>query len=182
MILLAHDCLFFELPNGDRVPLRSEMISIEVSSDAPTSLDAEVVAHATAAVFHYFKHDLERLTVTVDEFSAALERVLRRLAEIWGGTPKPPPDEWWSDLDRLAAEADGSELAFFTRLRAELRGGLSGQPAVLRFHGLRGCVKALAGARRWTGRCRELRDAIVDYLRRCLAAEAGRRPCSLVVD
>ena len=182
MILLAHDCLFFELPNGERIPLRTEMIAIEVSSEAPIGLDREMVSHATAAVFHYFKHDLERLTVTVDEFSVALERVLRRLAQVWGRASKSPGGEWWSDLDRLAAEVDGSELAFFTRLRKELRDGLAGRPKVLRFHGLQDCVKQLAGARRWSGRCRTLRDGIVDYLRRCLAAEAGARPCSLVVE
>jgi hypothetical protein len=182
MILLAHDCLFFELPNGDRVPLRSEMISIEISSDGPTALDPEMVAHATAAVFHYFKHDLERLTVTVDEFSSALERVLRRLVRLWSGNSTAPLDEWWADLDSLALEAEGSELAFFTRLRQELRGGLAVAPAVLRFRGLQGCVKQLTGARRWTVRCRNLRDAIVDYLRRCLAVEAGEKHCSLVVD
>jgi hypothetical protein len=182
MILLAHDCLFFELPNGERIPLRTEMISIEVSSESPIGLDPEMVSHATAAVFHYFKHDLERLTVTVDEFSVALEKVLRRLAQVWGNGSKAPLDEWWSDLDRLATEAGGSELAFFSRLREEMRDALAGTPAVLRFHGLHGCVMQLAGARRWSNRCRGLRDDVVDYLRRCLAAEAGERPCSLVVD
>jgi hypothetical protein len=181
MILLAHDCLFFELPSGERVPLRTDAVAVEISGDLPAGLDLEIVTHATAAVFHYFKYDLDRLTVTVDEFSAALEKVLRRLLQAWGVGPRRT-DEWWADLDRLATEAEGCELAFFPRLRQELRGGLTGGPVVLRFHGLRGCVKQLAGARRWTGRCRALRDQIVDYLRRCLAAEAGARPCSLVVD
>jgi len=182
MILLAHDCLFFELPNGERIPLRTEMIAVEVSGHPPAGLDAEMVSHATAAVFHYFKYDLERLTVTVAEFSEALEKVLRRLARVWGQPGQPGSQEWWGDLDRLAKEAQGLELAFYARLRAELRAGLTGTPAVLHFRGLRECVKQLAGARRWTAQCRAMRDQIVDYLRRCLAAEAGDRACSLVVE
>lgn len=182
MILLAHDCLFFELPNGERIPLRTDMIAVEITSASTDGLDAEMVSHATAAVFHYFKHDLERLTVTVSEFSAALEKVLRRLASVWAGPHGAPAQEWWSDLDRLAAEAQGVELAFYPRLRAELRGGLAGAPAILRFRGLRECVKQLAGTRRWTRRCGAMRDQLVEYLRHCLAAEAGQRNCSLVVE
>jgi hypothetical protein len=181
MILLAHDCLFFELPNGDRIPLRTEAIAIEVAGDPPPGLDAEMVSHATAAVFHYFKHDLERLTVTVAEFTEALQQVLRRLACAWGGSAEGPV-EWWGDLRRLAVETGGLELAFYNRLRAELRDGLTGTPKVLRFHGLRGCVKQLAGTRRWTHRCGALSDQIVDYLRRSLAVEAGDRPLALVVE
>ena len=160
MIQLAHDCLFFQLPNGDCVPLRSDTICVEISGDGPAPLEPEVVSHAIAAVFHYFKHDLERFSVRLEEFSAALEKVLRRLAQVWDSAPAGASDEWWADLGSLAIESEGSELAFFTRLREELRGGLASSPALMRFHGLHDCVKHLAGARRWSGRCRSLRDEI----------------------
>jgi len=88
-----------------------------------------------------------------------------------------------SDLRRLAGECgESGELFFFPRLRAELRQHLQQSPRVLRFRGLRSCVKQLAGARRWTPRCRRLEDGIVDYLRECVSAEGGQGKLSLVVD
>jgi hypothetical protein len=87
-----------------------------------------------------------------------------------------------SDLRALATESGkGFELAFFVGLRAELRAKLRESPCVLRFKGLRGCVKQLAGARRWNGRCQQLNDQIVDYLRTCLLSEKRPAACSLVV-
>jgi hypothetical protein len=43
-------------------------------------------------------------------------------------------------------------------------------------------VKRLAGVRRWTSRCEELQDQIVDFLRHCLTAETERNECALVVE
>ena len=54
-------------------------------------------------------------------------------------------------------------------------------PKVLRFTGLRVCVQRLTGSRRWTGRCQQLNDQIVDYLRQCLAETKEASGCSLVV-
>jgi hypothetical protein len=53
---------------------------------------------------------------------------------------------------------------------------------VVRFHGLRGCVKQLAGVRRWTPRCRTLEERIVEYMRQCLGAEAGRKELALIIE
>ena len=183
MILLAHDCLFFELPNGDRVPLHSDHIIVEVRSGPAEGFDAEMVGHATAAVFHYFKHDLERLTVTVAEFSDALERVLRRLCLIWEqGASRAPGAEWAADLDSLAREVGGMELAFFAGLRKTLRHGLATKPGQIRFRGLRECVKRLVGTRRWTERCQAMHEQIVEFLRRSLQADVGESPCALLVE
>ena len=77
---------------------------------------------------------------------------------------------------------DSLELFFFPRLRDELRAQLRQSPRVLRFRGLRGCVKQLAGARRWSVRCEKLQDHIVEYLRRCLTAEPESTDCALVVE
>jgi hypothetical protein len=52
----------------------------------------------------------------------------------------------------------------------------------VRFRGLRGCVKQLAGARRWSHRCERLQDQIVEYLRGCLTAEPEQNECALVVE
>ena len=88
-----------------------------------------------------------------------------------------------TDLGSLAREfADSLELFFFPRLRDELRTQLRQSPRVLRFRGLRGCVKQIAGARRWSARCEKMQDQIVGYLRECLVAEPEQNECALVVE
>ena len=88
-----------------------------------------------------------------------------------------------ADLQKLAASSsEAFELAFFPRLRDELRTQLRQSPQLLRFRGLRNCVLRLTGARRWTHRCRNLQDQIVSYLRECLAAETQTASCALVVE
>ena len=146
--------------------------------------DPEFVRHAAHAVFHYFQRDQGRETVTVGEFTEALEKVLRGFklstlkAEAAG-----PRSVCELDLARLARESgEGCELFFFPRLRDELRQHLGQSPQMLRFHGLRGCVKELVGARRWTVRCQALEERIVEYLRECLGAERKRGDLALVVE
>ena len=86
-------------------------------------------------------------------------------------------------LCRLALESGhGRELVFFPRLRAELQRHLQDERRVVRFRGLRSCVKHLAGARRWNRWCETLESEIVDYLRRCLRAETGPVEFSLLVE
>jgi len=185
MIALLSDCLLFELTNGESVPCSPEMISVELVGSTDGWLDPEVLRHAAASVFHYFKTELCRETVTVGEFAGALEKVLRNLGfTIRAGTMESSSRETIeTDLGLMAQESGGGfELFFFPRLRDELRTQLRHSPRVLRFRGLRGCVKQLAGARRWSGRCEKLREHIVEYLRQCLTAEPEPTNCALVVE
>jgi hypothetical protein len=185
MIALLSDCLLFQLTNGESVPCSAEMISVELVGGGDGLLDPEVLRHAAASVFHYFKAELCRESVTVGEFAGALEKVLRNLGfTIRAGAVESRSRETIeTDLGLMAKESGGSfELLFFPRLRNELRTQLRHSPRVLRFRGLRGCVKQLAGARRWSGRCERLRDHIVDYLRQCLTAEPESTDCALVVE
>ncbi|HUA38389.1 MAG TPA: hypothetical protein VMA35_08375 [Candidatus Sulfopaludibacter sp.] len=184
MIALLSDCLLFQLTNGESVPCSAEMISVELVGGNDGWFDPEVLRHAAASVFHYFKNDLCRESVTVGEFAGALEKVLRNLGfTIRAGTMEPrKPETTETDLGLMARESgDGCELFFFPRLRDELRARLRQAPRVLHFHGLRGCVKRLAGARRWSVRCEKLQDHIVEYLRQCLTAEPESADCALVV-
>ncbi|MGA3163557.1 MAG: hypothetical protein ABSD77_05085 [Verrucomicrobiota bacterium] len=185
MIALQSDCLLFQLMNGESVPCSAEMISVEIVGGVDGLLDPEVLRHAAASVFHYFKNELCRETVTVGEFAGTLEKVLRNLGfTIHAGALEPCSQEILeSDLCLIAREScNGLELFFFPRLRDELRAQLRHSPRVLRFRGLRGCVKQLAGARRWSVRCEKLRDQIVEYLRQCLTAEPEQNDCALVVE
>lgn len=180
MIAIHSNCLLFRLANGESVPCSAETICIEIIGGADLRIDPEMLRHAAASVFHYFKYDLERESVTVGEFAGALERVLRNL----GLTLYPGGHEreiLESDLSLLARESGVSlELLFFPRLRDELRFQLRQSPRLLRFRGLRGCVKRLTQARRWSPRCDALQEQIVEYLRQCLTAECC--DCPLVVE
>jgi len=200
MIALAYDCLLFQTSNGESIPFSAEMISVELTGEGIGGFDQEFLKDAASAVFHYFKHDLKRVTVTVGEFAGALEKVLRGFglqseADEQNGEhvdelPIPTADETSAqrrvlktDLRSLACESGkGFELFFFPRLRDELRHQLSHDPEVLHFRGLRSCVKQLTGARRWGPRCQTLQDQIVEYLRNCFTSEANQPNCALLVE
>jgi len=185
MIALASDYLLFEMASGESIPCSAEMISVEVAGATVESFDPEFVQHAASAVFHYFKHELGRQTVPVGEFASALRKVLSGFADTSraSATTRVRPRVLDSDLFRLAGESGpGCELFFFPRLRAELRQQLQQAPQVLRFHGLRGCVKQLVGVRRWSLRCQALEEQIVAYLRECLSADSGQAELALVVE
>jgi hypothetical protein len=185
VITLAADCLLFELPSGESIPYSADMVGVELASDATEMFDSEFVWHATKAVFHYFKHELGRQSVSVREFAAALEKLLRGFA-VTARISSPAdsaPRMVECDLCRLAHESgQARELVFFPRLRAELQRHLEQTPQVLRFRGLRDCVKQLAGARRWSLRCQTLEGEIVDYLRGCLSAEPTLAEIALLVE
>jgi hypothetical protein len=181
MIALGSKCLVFQGGNGEGVPLSADMISIELSGEAAQLLDQQHVDNAAEAVFHYFKHDLKRHTVTMAEFSEALEKALKALTKESSPAQTAGPTVE-SDLAELARKCGtGCELVFFPRLRTELRDLLKGSPQTLQFSGLKGCVKALTGSRRWNPECRSLKDQIISFLRGCLRAEHSQRELSLVV-
>lgn len=182
MIQLNRDSLIFETPAGN-IPCSAELVTIELIGNAIALLDPEVVRNASAAVLHYFKQELGRESVSVGEFSEALEKVLRGFGlDVQPAEDSPLPRIAEADLRHLASSSGkGFELFFFANLRRELQVQLEKSPELVRFNGLRGCVKQLVGARRWTERCQELNDQIVEYLRNCLTSESGARSCALLV-
>jgi hypothetical protein len=196
MIQLHPDALFFKTSNGEIIPCSAEQVTVEFIGDAKSLLDPQLVQHAAHAVLHYFKVEQGKNQVSVGEFAQALATVLRGFglevsdsdtAEPPTPTPAPAPATGGrpvveADLRQLAFDSGkGFELLFFSRLREELRCQLRRSPRFIRFKGLRGCVKQLAGARRWNGRCQQLNDQIVGYLRDCLNTETRPDPCSMVV-
>lgn len=198
MIQLRSDCLVFEVSGGDKIPCSVEKLTIEVLAESLEDLDPEVIREAAAAVLHYFRDDLGRDTVTLVEFTDALEHVLAGLGyQIAGGSIAPFPEGGVAtaptspgesrmaecDLGAMAESlGEGLELGFYPRLRTELRSLLAGQPQVVRFNGLRRCAKRLARTRRWCARSVKVSEEIVDFLRDCWGAERPCRDCSLLVD
>ena len=184
MIQLHSDSLWFETNGGAVIPCSVEALAVELVGGADGPLDAELIHNAAQAVLHYFRHDLGRAQVTVGDFAEVFAKILRgfglsvRVDEV-ETVPGPVAE---ADLLRLAADSGkGFELVFFARLRAELRQALADAPRVIRFTGLRDCVKQLAGVRRWNHECQRLSDQIVGYLRDCLVTEPASASCSLVV-
>ncbi|MCP5519859.1 MAG: hypothetical protein H7A45_21680 [Verrucomicrobiales bacterium] len=193
MIQLHSDYLVFKTASG-AVPCSAEFVAIELMGDSAQLLDPEVLQHVTEGVLHHFRVELGKDSVSVDEFSSALARVLRgfgfevTVAEMPEGLPTGAPEPTGpalvteSDLHRLASESGKSfELGFFPRLRTEVQERLREAPRMMRFTGLRSCVKQLAGARRWSGRCQRLNDQIVEFLRQCLSEEHPGGNCALLV-
>ena len=184
MIHLRLDCLMFKMPGGEAIPCSAELVAVNLLGDAAELLDPELVQNAARAVLHYFKVEQGKTSVSVQEFCRTLATVLRGFGmSVNSAEAAPPPRRISeSDLRELACESGkGFELAFFPRLRDELRQQLDRSPHVVRFKGLRSCVKQLAGARRWSDRCQSLSDQIVDYLRHCLSNDPGAKSCSLMV-
>ncbi|MCC6232682.1 MAG: hypothetical protein IT580_08555 [Verrucomicrobiales bacterium] len=189
MIQLRSDCLVFEVESGDKIPCSVEKLTIEVLSDSLDKVDPDVIQQAAKAVLHYFRDDLGRDTVTVQEFTSALEEVLKGLgftvenATHTGPAPSEPGRIVEANLDAMACETgDDLELKFFPRLRSELKLLLEGTPRVVRFHGLRPCAKRLARVQRWCPRSEQVSDEIVAFLRSCWGAEKARRDCALMVN
>lgn len=183
MILLATDYLLFELSSGDRIPYSAERITALLAGQGCEHVDPDHLEQMVKAVFHYFRQEQARDTVTPEEFSQALEQVIREYLARPSGVCPEVPSHWTPPADlRLLAEAAGrTELLFFPELRRAVHLQLRRSPGRVEFHGLRACVKRLAGARRWCPRCEVLRDRIIDYLRACLR-EAAFGECLLVVD
>ena len=190
MIILAEDCLVLRDASGEGIPCSAETISVELIGENASMFDAEFIKQAAGAVLHYFRDELGRQSVTMAEFSMALENVLlgfklaadKNVLANKKAAADPAARIAQSDLCRLAAETDnGGELIFFPRLRDELRAQLQQSPQMLCFRGIRGCVKQLTGARRWSHRCQSLHDQIVEFLRSCMSREDSAVDCALVV-
>lgn len=189
MIQLHPGALMFKVSSGEVIPCSAEQVTIEFIGEACESLDPDIVRNAAQAVLHYFKVEQGKTQVSVGEFAVVLARVLRgfglEVTEADKDEPFPaidPESVAETDLVELAADSGkGFELAFFPHLRAAFKEKLSGSPRVVRFTGLRGCTKRLTGARRWTPKCQQLSDQIVEFLRQCLASDDHPDRCSLVV-
>ena len=187
MIALESEYLIFQMINGENLLCSADMISVEIvgNQEGLALLDSRTLKHASASVFHYFKKELERESVTVGEFAMALEKALQGLGiSIFAEkiTPAGPGGALEANLAHLARDgACGMELFFFPKLRNEMRAQLLHGPKFLRFYGLKGCVKLLSGARRWSYRCDQMEDRILEFMRQCIRSE-GQAECTMMVE
>jgi hypothetical protein len=185
MIQLRTDCLVFETAEG-WLPCHDADIVVELRAAGPPA-DKELLGHAAEAVVQFFRVEKQQEVVKPGDFCEALEKVLKGFgieARVclpqFAQPTRPAVVE--HDLSRLAADGLATfELGFFLKLRETLEGALTDPPRVLRFTGLRTCVKRLLGVRRWNVRCEDLSAQIVSYLEQRLAAPTAAATCCLVV-
>ncbi len=183
MIRLHPDCLIIKMSSGEQFPCPAEIVTVELIGDAASWMSEEVVKNVAAAVLHFFKEEQGRDVVSVAEFSEVLEDVLQGFGYTVGnyGLGKGKRMVRNTNINDIIPEAEGElELAMYQRLRTEMKRLLENPPDELRFSGLRGCVKRVLHAQRWSAKCQALNDQIVAFLRECLDAHAGAN-CSLVV-
>ena len=81
MIALQSAHLLFQLTNGESVPCSAEMITIEIAENAEGYLDPEMLRQAAASVFHYFKVELERESVSTPQ-PCRIRRARQRLEKV----------------------------------------------------------------------------------------------------
>lgn len=181
MIQLNPDYLVFETSNGDYIPCSAEMVAIELIGEAVSAIEPEIIKNAASAVLYYFRHEKQQTCVSIGEFTLALEKALRSLGLNIVAEEATGPRVAELDMTRIACGSASVELLFFQYIRDELVSHLRGTPEVVRFTGLRRCVKQLQGAQRWSNKCQQLSDHIVEYLRNCLCENTRGANCSLVV-
>jgi hypothetical protein len=184
MIWLGTEYLMFEMPTGESVAFSSDAIAVEIVDETDGELDTHMVKQAANAVYHYFKHELGRHTVTVGEFARAMEKALDgfEISIVSTQPGRKPARVAEADLVEIAQDSGRAfELNFFPRLRSALKSQLVGDPSVVRFTGLRDCCKELTGAKRWSPRCSAMEEQIVGYVRECLHTDAATAGCTLVV-
>ena len=77
MIQLHTDCLVFETSDGEAIPCSAQDVTVELLGDAAHELEPMLVTEAAEAVLYHFKTDLNRNSISVGEFTLALECILR---------------------------------------------------------------------------------------------------------
>jgi len=172
------------MSTGELLPCSAEAITEELLGDAIDLIDPQIIHEVLKAVVHYFREDQTYSSVSVDQFSNALGKVLQGFGfdVVFDEEPVMDLRIEQTDLCKLANETSGQglELFFFQQLRKRVRANLRRSPNIIQFNGLRNCVKQLVGAERWCGRCRRMHVQIVTYLRTCLDHDSQRN-CSLLI-
>jgi len=172
------------MSTGELLPCSAEAITEELLGDAIELIEPQTIQEVLKAVVHYFREDQSYSSVSVDQFSSALGKVLQGFGfdVVFDEEPVVNLRIEQTDLCKLANETSdqGFELLFFQQLRKRVRANLRRSPNIIQFNGLRDCVKQLVGAERWCGRCRRMHGQIVTYLRTCLDHDS-RRDCSLLI-
>ena len=187
MIQLHTDCLVFETSDGESIPCSAHDVTVELLGDAVNEIEPALITEASEAVIYHFKIDLGRGSITVAEFTFALERILRGFGYKVMAADENDPGETTRDatetnLHDLAHQAgEGLEMVFFCTLRNQIHADLHGKPEMLKVKGLREAVHKLTGTKNWGPRSQKLNDQIVDYLRHIVSEHQQEAKLTLMI-
>lgn len=125
-------------------------------------------------VLQFLRDRFERNTITLQELFEKIGATLRSIGfpDIARHMRAAPPPVDLSLLE-LAREADGLELAFFTRLGREISELRALGVRRLEARDLRAAVMCLRQTPQWDARCRRLEEDIVAYVRALSAPPSG---------
>ena len=161
-------------------------MTVELLGDAVTEIEPHLITEAAEAGLYHFTVDQERASITVAEFTLALERILRGFGyKIMAAGEEDEivnHSAAETDLHHLAHQAgEGLEMVFFCTLRDQIHADLHGQPELLKVKGLRDAVHKLTGTKNWGPRSQKLNDQIVDYLRHIVAQHQQEAKLTLMI-
>jgi hypothetical protein len=123
-----------------------------------------VLEQIIESIFSYFKNDLKRESVSHTDFISLIRNLQK---SFYQHTNQNQRQLNLFDVAKTCGSA--FELEFFSRIREFLTSKTSPpspyQQPPIELTGLRQCCKFLAGRQRWSKRCAEVRDEIVNYIR-----------------
>ena len=125
MIQIQSNYLVFRMSTGELLPCSAEAITEELLGETLSLIDPQTIQEALKAVVHYFREEHLEPSVSVDQFSSALGKVLQGFGfdVVFDEDPQINLRVEETDMARLARETSGQqyELFFFQRLRREVR-------------------------------------------------------------
>ena len=173
---------FRRMSTGELLPCSAEAVTAELLGDTLNLIEPHTIQEALKAVVYYFREEHEETSVSVDQFSSALGKVLQGFGfdVVFDEDPQIDLRVEETDTARSPAKPPASSTSCFSSSWLEVRSSLRKSPNPTQFNRTRECVKSIVGAERWCDRCRWMHGQIVSYLRTCLE-EDSRENCALVI-
>lgn len=197
MIRLHSDYLVFELDSGESVPCSVEAIAFELVEAVSGLTDRNIIENAARAVVHYFREELHKETVSIQEFIESLAFVLKGFGfevetrninsldspeHLPAFSLCPPTTRSLVDiLDKQPNRGGLMELQFFQHLRKTLKEELKDNPQLILFTELRPCVQSFLATSRWTKKCESFSAQIVQFLQECLTSDSNTSNLKMVI-
>jgi hypothetical protein len=162
----SHDkvlVICYEDGRQEPVSIKDLLEGLIVDKDL-AKLQPWVLEQIIESIFYYFKNDLKRESVSHTDFISLIRNLQKSFYQHTNQNQRQ------LDLFDVAKTCGSAfELEFFSRIREFLTAKASAespyhQPPI-ELTGLRKCCKFLAGRQRWSKRCAEVRDEIVNFIR-----------------
>ena len=94
MIQLQSNYLVFRMSTGELLPCSAEAVTAELLGDTLNLIEPQTIQEALKAVVYYFREEHEGSSVSVDQFSSALGKVLQR-SPFYVMISSRKPTVWW---------------------------------------------------------------------------------------